>query len=121
MNLVKEKQGGLVPTGLKRWPFKLIKHFADATGVSNEIWRFLSKHVTRLALNKKKLRTIAIAWRYKVIKKNFYSVLILHLLKLLFSEFHAFQALSTGQPRYLKVQGNGENTSSYPKFDIAKM
>ena len=34
MNLVKEKQGGLVPTGLKRWPFKLIKHFADATGVS---------------------------------------------------------------------------------------
>ena len=28
---------------------------------------------------------------------------------------------STGQPRYLKVQGNGENTSSYPKFDIAKM
>ena len=34
MNLVKEKQGGLVPIGLKRWPFKLIKHFADATGVS---------------------------------------------------------------------------------------
>ena len=29
--------------------------------------------------------------------------------------------LNTGQPRYLKVQGNGENTSSYPKFDIAKM
>ena len=28
---------------------------------------------------------------------------------------------STGQPRYLKVQGNGENTSSYPKFDISKM
>ena len=28
---------------------------------------------------------------------------------------------NTGQPRYLKVQGNGENTSSYPKFDIAKM
>ena len=26
----------------------------------------------------------------------------------------------TGQPRYLKVQGNGENTSSYPKFDIYK-
>ena len=23
MNLVKEKQGGLVPPGLKRWPFKL--------------------------------------------------------------------------------------------------
>ena len=34
MNLVKEKQGGLVPTGLKRWPIKLIEHFADATGVS---------------------------------------------------------------------------------------
>ena len=34
MNLVKEKQGGLVPLGLKRWPFKLIKHFADTTCVS---------------------------------------------------------------------------------------
>ena len=31
MNLVKEKQGGLDPTGLERWPFKLI---ADTTGVS---------------------------------------------------------------------------------------
>ena len=31
------------------------------------------------------------------------------------------QKLYTGQPRYLKVQGNGENTSSYPKFDISKM
>ena len=29
--------------------------------------------------------------------------------------------LNTGQPRYLKVQGNGGNTSRYPKFDIAKM
>ena len=28
------KQGGLVPPGLKRWPFKLIKHFADTTRVS---------------------------------------------------------------------------------------
>ena len=36
MNLVKEKQGGLVDDspGLKRWPFKLIKHFADTTRVS---------------------------------------------------------------------------------------
>ena len=34
MNLVKEKQGGLVPPGLKRWPFKLIKHFAHTTCVS---------------------------------------------------------------------------------------
>ena len=33
MNLVKEKQGGLVPPGLKRWPFKLIKHFAHTTYV----------------------------------------------------------------------------------------
>ena len=33
MNLVKEKQGGLVPPGLKRWPFKLIKHFAGTTCV----------------------------------------------------------------------------------------
>ena len=34
MNLVKEKQGGLVPPGLKRCPFELIKHFADTTRVS---------------------------------------------------------------------------------------
>ena len=34
MNLVKEKQGGLVPPGLKRWPFKFIKHFTDTTCVS---------------------------------------------------------------------------------------
>ena len=34
MNLVKEKQGGLVPPGLKRWPFELIEHFADTTSVS---------------------------------------------------------------------------------------
>ena len=34
MNLVKEKQGGLVPPGLKRWPFKAHKHFADTTRVS---------------------------------------------------------------------------------------
>ena len=33
-NLVKEKQGGLVPPGLKRWPFKVLKHFADTTRVS---------------------------------------------------------------------------------------
>ena len=26
-----------------------------------------------------------------------------------------------GQPRYLKVKGNGENTLSYPKFDISKI
>ena len=34
MNLVKEKQGGLVPPGLKRCPFKLINHFADIFRVS---------------------------------------------------------------------------------------
>ena len=34
MNLVKEKQGGLVPPGLKRWPFQLVQHFADTTRVS---------------------------------------------------------------------------------------
>ena len=33
MNLVKEKQGGLVPLSPKRWPFKLIKHFVDITRV----------------------------------------------------------------------------------------
>ena len=33
MNLMKEKHGGLIPMGLKRWPFKLIKHFADTTRV----------------------------------------------------------------------------------------
>ena len=30
---MKEKQGGLIPIGLKRWPFKLIKHFANTTHV----------------------------------------------------------------------------------------
>ena len=34
MNLVKEKHGGLVPLGFKRWPFKLIKHYANTTRVS---------------------------------------------------------------------------------------
>ena len=34
MSLVKEKQGGLVLPGLKRWPFKLTKHFATTTRVS---------------------------------------------------------------------------------------
>ena len=34
MNLVEEKQGVTVPTSLKRWSFKLIKHFADTTRVS---------------------------------------------------------------------------------------
>ena len=34
MNLVKERQGGLVSLGLKRWPFKFIKHFAYTTRVS---------------------------------------------------------------------------------------
>ena len=33
MKLVKEKQGGLIPTDPKRWPFTLIKHFADTTCV----------------------------------------------------------------------------------------
>ena len=34
INLVKEKQGGLIPPGLKRWPFQLFQHFADTTRVS---------------------------------------------------------------------------------------
>ena len=32
--LMKEKQGGSIPTGLKRWPLKLVKHLADTTCVS---------------------------------------------------------------------------------------
>ena len=32
--LMKEKQGGQIPTGFKRWPLKLIKHLADTTCVS---------------------------------------------------------------------------------------
>ena len=31
---MKEKQGGPIPTGLKRWPLKLIKHLADTTCIS---------------------------------------------------------------------------------------
>ena len=34
MYLMKEKQGGPIPTGLKRWPLKLIKHLADTTCVT---------------------------------------------------------------------------------------
>ena len=34
MYLMKEKQGGPIPTGLKRWPLKLIKHLADTTCIS---------------------------------------------------------------------------------------
>ena len=34
MYLMKEKQGGPISTGLKRWPLKLIKHLADTTCVS---------------------------------------------------------------------------------------
>ena len=34
MNLMKEKQEGIIPMGLKGWPFKLIEHFADTTRVS---------------------------------------------------------------------------------------
>ena len=45
--------------------------------------------ITRLAL--KKLRTIA--WRFTVIKEELHSVLLLHLLKPLFSVFHGLQAL----------------------------
>ena len=33
MNLVKEKKEGLVPPGLKKWPFELIKQFTDTTCV----------------------------------------------------------------------------------------
>ena len=31
MYLMKEKQGGPIPRGLKRWPLKLFKHLADTT------------------------------------------------------------------------------------------
>ena len=35
MNLVKVKQGGPIPTGLKRWPFKLLKQFSGTAHVSS--------------------------------------------------------------------------------------
>ena len=34
--------------------------------------------------------------------------------------FVSIQIAYTCRPRYLKVQGNGENILSYPKFDISK-
>ena len=34
MYLMKEKQGGSIRTGLKRWPLKLGKHLADTTCIS---------------------------------------------------------------------------------------
>ena len=33
MYLMKEKQGGPIPTGLKRWPLKLVKRLTDTTGI----------------------------------------------------------------------------------------
>ena len=46
---------------------------------------------TRLAF--KKLRTIA--WRFTITKEKKYIVLVLHLLKPLFSVFHVLQALNS--------------------------
>ena len=34
MYLMKEKQGGPIPIGLKKWPLKLVKHLADTTCIS---------------------------------------------------------------------------------------
>ena len=34
MYLMKEEQGGPIPSGFKRWPLKLIKHLADTTCIS---------------------------------------------------------------------------------------
>ena len=34
VSLMKDKQRGPIPKGLKRWPLKLIKHFVDTTCVS---------------------------------------------------------------------------------------
>ena len=34
MNLVEEKQGGLIPRGLKSWPLQLIEHFSNTTSVA---------------------------------------------------------------------------------------
>ena len=54
------------------------------------VWHSLCTLITtRLAF--KKRRTIT--WGFTVIKKNLYSVLILYLLKPLFSAFHVLQAL----------------------------
>ena len=33
MNLVEEKQGGLIPTGLQSWPLQFIEHLANTTCV----------------------------------------------------------------------------------------
>ena len=37
--LMKEKLGGPIPTGLKRWPIKLIKHLADTTCIVRPVKR----------------------------------------------------------------------------------
>ena len=34
MNLVEEKQRGLIPPGLQSWPLKLIEHFSNTTSVA---------------------------------------------------------------------------------------
>ena len=43
MYFIKEKQGGLIPTGLKSWPLKLVKHLADTTCVSPSPWGTVKK------------------------------------------------------------------------------
>ena len=35
MNLMEEKQRGLIPPGLQSWPLQLIKHFVNTTGVAS--------------------------------------------------------------------------------------
>ena len=34
MNLVEEKQRGLIPSGLQSWPLQLIEHFSNTTSVA---------------------------------------------------------------------------------------
>ena len=34
MNLVEEKQRGLIPPGLQSWPLQLIEHFSNTTSVA---------------------------------------------------------------------------------------
>ena len=46
------------------------------------------------------------------------SVIMIHIIVLTFIWNFSF-IWSTGKLRYLEFQGNGENTSSFPKFEIA--
>ena len=75
MNLVKEKQGGLVPPGLKRWPFKLIKHFADTTSDSFTILGLWVLGLAVSHINESQLQTYESRTLFLMTSLQYYCIL----------------------------------------------